>query len=471
MIAKIFQTRSGSSGANTVSYALGHTDKKDERSTEKCHFLTSNLLTVHNSELTFDIDESAGNMQLNPSSNQGIDNSSIFDQFNEFASQNSRVQNPYWHAMISYAPEDESKLDHLILTRSAKQFMEDMGFSNCAWIAAVHRDTEHTHIHFAACTVQNLPGNPVVKQWNDFERAVTSVRQIEVDFGLQYTPSPVEGKQLDGKTRKITGNEIRQIVDFCVNETLQQTQKQDAGPGSRMSSRLETFVAKLADFGVDVQFQFKEGRPTGISYSRDERSWSGGKLGGGGRFSLPGLHNRGIQYCHSDKGFCEKTTSDSKIRRHHSTPIAPVRFLADNKLDSQISIQAQEASTSSSESHCLLKMDFPYEFAPRLNSLPSKPHYAEAKANHISGYWRLEIPRSVANRNTWYELDELLRKIKKQLAEQELTEQIQRAKSISLISRGLPPGQDLRYCAPNPGFIASVKRDPSKVATGGLFWV
>lgn len=471
MIAKIFQTRSGSSGANTVSYALGHTDKKDERSTEKCHFLTSNLLTVHNSELIFDLDESAGSIRLTPDANQGIETSSIIGQFDEFASQNSRVQNPYWHAMISYAPEDEAKLDHRILTGSAKQFMEDMGFSDCAWIAAVHRDTEHTHIHFAACTVQNLPGNPIVKQWNDFERAVTSVRQIEVDFGLQRTPSPVDGKQLDGKAEKTTANEIRQIVDFCVQETLQHRQKQDAGPGSLMSSQLETFVAKLADFGVDTQFQFKEGRPTGISYSKDERSWSGGKLGGGGRFSLPGLEKRGIKYCLSDKEFCEKTTSDSKIRRQHNITIAPVRFLSDSKLNSQIPCQAKEASIPSTEPNCLLKMDFHYDFAPRLNSLPSKPHYAEAKKNHVSGYWRLEIPRSVANRNTWYELDELLRKIKKQLAEQELTEQIQRAKSISLISRGLPPAQNLNYCTPSPGFIAFPNRDPSKVATGGLFWV
>jgi len=155
MIAKIFPSRSGGGGAATVKYAFGQTDHKDEHQAAECEYLTSNLLVVPDPTMTFEM-SADGLPELGRLAASKADVTPIINQFEDLASRNERVQDPYFHAMLSFSPEDEAKLTQEMMIDIAGQFMSEMGFDDAAWVATVHRDTDHTHIHIAACTVQNL---------------------------------------------------------------------------------------------------------------------------------------------------------------------------------------------------------------------------------------------------------------------------------------------------------------------------
>lgn len=480
MIAQIFPNRGGSGGAATISYAFGQTSHKDEHQAAECTFLTSNILVVPDPTVSFKISEETGLPELDSIPASEADISPIIAQFEDMASRNNRVQNPYWHAMLSFSPEDEAKLDDGMMKDICEQFMSDMGFDLAAWVATVHRDTDNTHIHIAACTVQNLPGNPVVPRWKDYDRAMESVRQIEADYGLREVAMPEHGRKMSGAFERENADQIRNIIDVCVRETLQecgslikkgkhQTQL-STGPYSRSGgeSHMQTFVKKMNEFGVDVQFQFKQGSPTGISYSLDDRSWSGGKLRGGGRFTLPGLDRRGIKLQKSDHGFCEKVTLESKDRRKHRDCVVPNRFLSDVRSTNGSQRDARSAGSkpySNAERYCLLSMTYPSEtFPPKLLFAKCAPHYARRNSRgQVEAYWRVGISRSSINtrRDRHDFIDELLRKIKKQKKELEIEEQMQHAAKMKLIYRGLTPGQHPSFCSPRDGFIPD-PGDPAK---------
>lgn len=441
MIAKILSNRGGSGGANTISYAFGQTEHKDEHEAAECEFLTSNLLSVTDPTTLIEKDPETGIPELKKIPTSEADLSPIVQQFEEMAAMNTRVQNPYFHAVLSFDKDDEAKLDNEMMSEIAEQFMEDMGFKDCAWVATVHRDTDHTHIHLAACTVQNNKGNTVVEAYNNYGRAMESCRQIEADFGLKEVSMPEGGSRMDGRQDRATAHELRDIIDLCVHETVNNI-KSPTNTSTRplppeAGTPLQTFCNKLEQFGVDVQFQFKEGRPTGISYSKDESSWSGGKLRGGGRFSLPGLEARGITYQEEDKDFCESVTERSKERREHNIFVNPSRFISEcdvprpNKAD---------GTYKNAEPSVLLSARYNKQDAIRVNNSTTPPHYARSSAcGAFDLYWRTNVSRSSVNtkNNNFNGVEAMLKKIKRETEEANRNDPTQR--NFKIITRGQAP--------------------------------
>lgn len=482
MIAQIFNSRSGAGGAATISYAFGQTSHKDEHAASECTFLTSNLLVIPDPTIRFELDE-LGRPELSRIPASQADVSPIIEQFEDLASRNERVQDPYFHAMLSFSPEDEQKIDERMMKEITHQFMSDMGFDDAAWVATVHRDTAHTHIHLAACTVQNLPGNPVVPAWNNYQRAMESVRQIEADYGLAAVHMPEQGQRIDGRETRKTAHELRDIIDQCVSETCEEHNiTPSQGPGSHSANGgpdstrtpLATFVDKLQEFGVDVQFQFKEGKPSGISYSLDDSSWSGGKLRGGGRFTLPGLERRGISYSDADKSMCERVTAESKERRESGVVLTASRLIEECAKPAGAAGTAGKGGYPDAEPHVLLKLDSDIGTAVGYKMSPCPPHYAvfHEKTNTVSSYWRLGVSRASVNCRGYDAVDELLARIRKKQREIELNEMIDSAQKMSLVTRGLAPGQNLGFCSPRPGAIPSTddRYDPEKAEASVFLW-
>jgi len=302
-----------------------------------------------------------------------------------------------------------------------------------------------------------------------------SVRQIEADYGLEAVHMPDEGKRMDGRVDRETAHEIRDIIDVCVAETIKahpSTPTGDLPRSGKDSTPLQTFVTKMASFGVDVQFQFKEGKPSGISYSMNDASWSGGKLRGGGRFTLPGLERRGVAYQPKDKEMCERVTAESKERRGHEICLVPKRFLGDCR--TATAKGSTEGGYKHAEPKCLLKMSFSRSYATTLNSSPCPPHYAVKTSSGVDAFWRLGNGRAGVNAKgsgRYDFIDELLARIKKAQRESELQEQMENASRISIVHSGLAPGQNPYFCTPRAGIVPSDAKDapdPAKIATGWI---
>lgn len=100
---------------------------------------------------------------------------------------NPKLTKAVAHLMLSPAPDDPPLTDEQ-WKAIAQRYMEAMGFANAPWVAVVHQDTDHQHMHLMACRI-GLDGK-TVSDANDFRRSETIVRQIEAEFRLAAVPSP-----------------------------------------------------------------------------------------------------------------------------------------------------------------------------------------------------------------------------------------------------------------------------------------
>lgn len=100
------------------------------------------------------------------------------------------------HFSLSPAPGD-SELTDAQWQAIAERFTAEMGFGSAPWLAVIHRDTDHTHMHLMACRID--ANGKTVSDANDYRRAEASVRGIEADFGLIAVASPQPKKQRQPK--------------------------------------------------------------------------------------------------------------------------------------------------------------------------------------------------------------------------------------------------------------------------------
>ena len=100
---------------------------------------------------------------------------------------NPKLTKAVAHLMLSPSPEDPALTDeqwHSI----AVGYIDAMGFADAPWIAVVHEDTDHQHMHLMASRI-GFDGK-TISDANDFRKSESIVRKIEKEFGLSATPSP-----------------------------------------------------------------------------------------------------------------------------------------------------------------------------------------------------------------------------------------------------------------------------------------
>ena len=95
-----------------------------------------------------------------------------------------------WHCSLSLRPDEAARSDEE-WGRSAGDFVSEMGFGNCRWIALRHglSPAGNDHIHLVVQLVDN-DGKPA-NVHNDRPRAQERCRQLEERYGLRR----VEGRQ------------------------------------------------------------------------------------------------------------------------------------------------------------------------------------------------------------------------------------------------------------------------------------
>ena len=100
---------------------------------------------------------------------------------------NPKLTKAVAHLMLSPAPDDPPLTDEQ-WQAIACRYIGAMGFAGAPWVAVVHQDTDHQHMHLMACRI-GFDGK-TVSDANDFRKSEAIVRQIEAEFGLAAVPSP-----------------------------------------------------------------------------------------------------------------------------------------------------------------------------------------------------------------------------------------------------------------------------------------
>jgi hypothetical protein len=114
---------------------------------------------------------------------------------------NPKLTKAVAHLMLSPAPGDPPLTDAQ-WQAIAERYIHAMGFGNAPWIAVVHQDTDHQHMHIMACRI-SFDGK-TVSDANDFRKSEAIVRKLEIEFGLTAVASPDGLKPKPGNRAKKT---------------------------------------------------------------------------------------------------------------------------------------------------------------------------------------------------------------------------------------------------------------------------
>jgi Relaxase/Mobilisation nuclease domain len=183
----------------------------------------------------------------------------LIEDFQEQTKLNSKVQKPVFHTFLSFHKDDTDKLDKVVLMRIVKEYAKEMRLTNTQFVAFLHTDTQHPHIHLIA--------NRVTKngtRYNDSMEGYRGKRVCQkITAKYQLTPA-------DHLTSK-----------YGYNDTIVKGTKYDLNPKENFKKRLKPIIQRLIgeskslqelkenmkNVGVEMKInQDSNGRNVGITF-------------------------------------------------------------------------------------------------------------------------------------------------------------------------------------------------------------
>lgn len=160
---------------------------------------------------------------------------------------NPKLDNLVKHISLSLLPGEE--LNEQQWSDLTTDYMQEMGYSDNQYVAILHQDTPHPHIHIVASRgrLEN-PGrtNTYKERW----RSQRVLRGLEQQFGL----TPVRNsEEIDRKKPEIYG-ELQEAIERSLDQSINPDQ----------------FSRNLSKEGIEVSYRrIRNGEITGIAYVAD----------------------------------------------------------------------------------------------------------------------------------------------------------------------------------------------------------
>ncbi len=144
----------------------------------------------------------------------------LIHQFDEVRRLNAKLSKPVMHITLSLAEGD--KTERRMLIEMSEACAKEMGFQNNQYVAVLHHDTMHQHLHIVA----NRTGfdGRTVSDSNSYRKIAHFCRKMERQYGLQQVLSPKKFlsqkerqlPRLDSRKMKLQ-NDIRQCLFLAKN--------------------------------------------------------------------------------------------------------------------------------------------------------------------------------------------------------------------------------------------------------------
>jgi len=173
-----------------------------------------------------------------------------------------KLKNPVYHISLDFAHEDTPKLTDALMVEIAREYMRRMGITNTQYIVCRHTDREHQHLHIVANRVDN-DGN-TISDSNDNVRNVKVCKALTREYGLHFS----KGKMNVKRDRLRGKDKVKYQIYDAVKAAL---------PHCNCWSDL---CDRLAKQGVGVNFKYNrnEGKIIGVSFTKNEISFSGSRI-------------------------------------------------------------------------------------------------------------------------------------------------------------------------------------------------
>lgn len=115
----------------------------------------------------------------------------VVEKLRNNAIDSDRIVKPVWHAILSLPPGEE--LTDAQWQETVEMYLRDLGFGDDnKWVAVLHGDTDHQHVHIVANRICMNEEFSMVKDSNERSRSCDSTSRIEDHFGLSKAPAPSE---------------------------------------------------------------------------------------------------------------------------------------------------------------------------------------------------------------------------------------------------------------------------------------
>ena len=175
-----------------------------------------------------------------------------------------KLKNPVYHISLDFAHEDTPRLTDDLMVEIAREYMRRMGITNTQYIVCRHTDREHQHLHIVANRVDN-DGN-TISDSNDNVRNVKVCKTLTREYGLHFS----KGKMNVKRDRLRGKDKVKYQIYDAVKAAL---------PHCNCWSDLCDRLAKQG-IGVNFKYNRNEGKIIGVSFTKNEISFSGSRIVG-----------------------------------------------------------------------------------------------------------------------------------------------------------------------------------------------
>lgn len=181
---------------------------------------------------------------------------------------NPTIKQPVYHVSLSL-PHPE-RLDDEKWNEIARDYLQQMGFTDNQYVVVRHSDRSHDHIHLVAARGR-LDGK-CVSDWQDYYRSQKAIRCLEQKYQLEVV-APSWEVERRGLTKGQFEQQRWETAAQLISETspttsVRQSIQDNADQMILECTTPEQFIEKMNNAGVDVQLRTRrDGSISGISYS------------------------------------------------------------------------------------------------------------------------------------------------------------------------------------------------------------
>ncbi|MDO5484484.1 MAG: TraI/MobA(P) family conjugative relaxase, partial [Desulfovibrionaceae bacterium] len=163
---------------------------------------------------------------------------------------NTRASRKTYHLVISFRPEDESKLTPEVFRAIEERFAAALGYAEHQRHCGVHRNTAHLHMHIAYNMIH--PEKLTVhKEFRDFWIRDQVCRKLETELGLSMDHGRQPAQEATRRNEKaylIESHSGRQSFDAYVKE-----HRQEILHSLKTAASWQAFHAELAVMGMAIK--------------------------------------------------------------------------------------------------------------------------------------------------------------------------------------------------------------------------
>jgi hypothetical protein len=178
-----------------------------------------------------------------------------------------------WHTSLSFNPDDAAQLDSAKMLVIAEGYVQKMGLDNTQYTIIRHHDqADNQHLHIIANRVDN--DGKTIKDGQNFYLSKVALTELIQEHGLTppkgLRPEKQHPERLHGVD--LTRHELKEALRTALTTATDGKDLRQQLNGQDITFRL---------------FQTKEGKPTGISFSKKGQTLKGSEIGR--EYSLAGI--------------------------------------------------------------------------------------------------------------------------------------------------------------------------------------